>query len=93
MTTYDFEVNYATWVKDSISETTLMINPLHTATTGSMLIRNKDGFEIGGEYTLRREGANLFFGWRNAEYLISPNKEGFDLLTGETVQYSFTKIP
>jgi hypothetical protein len=93
MTKYDFEVNYATWVKDSKSETTLMINPLHTSTTGSMVIRNKDGFEIGGEYTLRQDESDLYFGWRKVEYLISPNKEGFDLLIGETVQYSFTKIP
>ncbi len=92
MTKYDFEVNYATWVKDKISETTLMINPLHSADTGSMLIRTKDGFQLGGEYKLREEAGILFFTSGNIEYLVSPTEEGFDLLIGETVKRSFSRI-
>ena len=93
MTAYDFQVNYATWVRDKISETTLMINPLHNADTGSFVQKTKDGLQIGGEYILKEIGNQLIFNWGRIDYLVSPNEEGFDLLIGETVKYSFTRIP
>jgi hypothetical protein len=92
MTIYDFQINYATWVKDKVSETTLMINPLHSLDTGSVVMRRKDGFQIGGEYKLRQDSSALWFTWGNIEYFVSPNKEGFDLLIGQNVKYSFSRL-
>lgn len=91
MNTYDWNTKFTTEFIDQFG-TKIMFNPLHKKDAGSMLTTYKDGSTIGGEYTLRCDGNICFMGQRDIEYLIRPTEKGFDLIVGESVKYSFTRI-
>lgn len=91
MTIFDFELKYATSFVDN-NGTEVHFNPLHKKNKGSMFTITKDGNTLGGEYDIREENGNIYLGWYGTEYLFVPTEVGFNLLTGEAISYSFTKI-
>jgi hypothetical protein len=91
MDAYEFNVKYATTFIDNYG-TQISFNPLHKKDTGSMVTTYKDGRTIGGEYNIREDNSNFYLGWYGKEYLFAPTEMGFDLLTGKTISYSFTKV-
>lgn len=91
MTTYEWNTRFTTEFIDQFG-TKIMFNPLHTKTEGSMITTKTNGHSIGGTYNLREENGNFYLGWYATEFLLRPNKKGFDLLVGETISYSFIRI-
>ncbi|WP_188934977.1 hypothetical protein [Puia dinghuensis] len=59
--------------------------------TGAMFTAPKDQPQLGGEYSMREEHGRLYLGWYSREYFFSPMADGFELLEGNTVAYSFTR--
>ncbi len=91
MNKYEWNTKFATTFIDQFG-TQIDFNPLHSDERGSMITYRTNGFKIGGEYTLRENGSDLFLGWHNEEFLVSPTEKGFDLLSGKSVEYSYTRI-
>jgi hypothetical protein len=91
MDRYDWNTKFTTEFIDQHG-TKIMFNPLHNKTEGSMITTRSNGQSIGGTYNLREENGNFYLGWYRTEFLFSPTEKGFNLLIGETVSYSFTRI-
>ena len=90
MTIYEFETKYATEWVDQFG-TKLSFMPLSMGkSTGAMYTTPKGKGTLGGTYSLRAENGNLYLGWYGKEFLFSPTNEGFQLITGDSVTYSFT---
>jgi hypothetical protein len=90
MTIYEFETKYATeWVDQYGTKLSFM--PLSMGKmTGAMFTTPKDGTMIGGEYSLREESGQLYVGWYGKEFVFSPTHNGFQLLSGGSIRYTFT---
>lgn len=91
MTIFEFETQYATEWVDQYG-TKLLFMPLSKGkNTGAMYTTPVEHPMLGGEYFLRQDGHSLYLGWRDSEYLFSPTNQGFELLLGSSVAYSFTR--
>lgn len=90
MTIYEFETKYATeWVDQYGTKRCFM--PLSMGqNTGAMFTTPLGDTILGGEYSMRTENGRLYLAWYGNEFLFSPTDNGFQLLTGDSVTYSFT---
>ena len=91
MTKHDWDLNYTASYLDNYG-TRIDFNPLHSNNVGSMVTTRTNGFQIGGEYTLKEELGDLYLGWGDLEFLVRPTEKGFDLISGESVEYSYARI-
>jgi len=91
ITIYDWNTKYATEYINQFGDK-LSINPLHEKSKGSMITTFKNGQVLGGTYFVRAEPGKFYLGWGDIEFLLIPTEKGFDLISGETVSYNFTRI-
>lgn len=94
MTIYDFQLGFAfIFFKDENKGIELHFFPLSNGkTTGGMLTR-KDGYQMGGEYSLKEENGNLLVSWNDGTYVFVETELGFNLIDYATssVAYSLTR--
>lgn len=91
MTIHEWNLTHTTSYIDQFG-TVIAFNPLHDASTGSMVTTYKDGLRVGGEYHLRFNGADWLMTHGTIEYVFRLTEEGFDLIVGEVIQYHLTRI-
>lgn len=93
MEIYDFNIKYATeWVDQHGNK--VLFQPCTFNNRGAMYTTSPGMPELGGEYSLRNEGGNLYLRFypTDVEFLILPTIDGFQLLMGSSPAYSFTRL-
>jgi hypothetical protein len=92
MTRYQFDTEYSTYWVDQFGTTRLFMTPNQHNNIGAMHTTQKGDETIGGEYFLKISNGHIsHLGWYDNEYAFSPTNDGFDLLTGDAVAYSFKR--
>lgn len=89
MDIFEFNTEYT---KEWVAETGILFSffPYSITMKGVFTCTNPGKPALGGEYTLRESNNSLFVLFGGKEFLFSRTKDGFNLLSGSTVAYSFT---
>jgi hypothetical protein len=90
MDAHEFNLLYAT--EYNYGENNIVdFNPLHKPGVGTY-VRLVRGAKDGGEYLMREQFGVLYMTFEGVEGIVTPTENGFDLIVGETVAKSFTRI-
>ena len=89
----DFNIRYC-FIEfvDKENNYRLELFPVNEINKGAMNTTFPDGQLFGGEYTIRNEADGLHISFKIGDFIFSPTKLGFDLLTSSgAITYSFTR--